>query len=495
MDQKYRLNRIDVKLGESEIMDSYTLNDRNVKVFITKDGKYLIREPEMPQGAEELYDLIIRKIDMSFKLESGENSSPDMLASKFEEAFWDTTKRLNREDEAKDTFRNISYYIKRDIMGFRILDALMRDPQIEDILCSAYGREIMIVHKEYSGKFHTLETNVKFATATDMEQFIQRIYGKTGSEPTESNPISVTYMDDGSRISCTFGSQVSKPGPVIAIRKFPEHPLSITNMLESKTISFEVAAYIWTLLDAKAVGLVIGVTGSGKTTLLSSFMTMINPRWRVLTIEDTLELQIPHKDWVRYHTRKSYGMISDRYDIPIRRLIDSSLTQKPDFEVIGEIRLEDMDMLFQSVGTGHGGLTSFHASSPTGALTRMRGNKISDGELALTWFVVHTRVVELDSGKVRRVNDVSEVTADPDSGKISIRKVYEYDVFGDVIKNNIPLNECERYMESINICGIKDAKKDMEYRISLLQECVEKEVYDHKRVFGILGRYYEKGSK
>ena len=511
-DYRYALAAVDVDASGLDVLEQYSIG--SVEVYVTADGRYMVREPRVDGRAEAMYDAIMRKIDLGMSLASTEDADPEVMSSKFEDAFWETAGRLNRLDEARRLFPHISYFIRRELVGYGVLDTLMRDPDIEDILCSAHGRNITVVHKRHSGRFHALETNIAFPSAKDMERFIQRTFGRTGTEPTESKPISVTYMDDGSRISATFGSQVTKPGPIIAIRKFPSQPLTITHMIMSGTISAEMAAYLWTLLDAKAVGLVIGVTGSGKTTLLSSLVSMMNPRWRILTIEDTLELQIPHTDWVRYNTRKSYGMLSSGYDLTMRDLIDSSLTQRPDYEIIGEIRLRDMDALFQSVGTGHGGLTSFHASTPRGALTRMRGNGISDGELALLWFTVHSRVVHVGGRNVRRINDISEITADAETGSIGVNTVFRYDVYGDGFTMECgndgdggdgdggsgsgtdgegryrALKGTARYREAMLLSGIRDPDEDMGKRIGLLERCVREKATDMRSVFGILGEYY-----
>ena len=471
MDSTYSLSASSVDASGITAVEEYDVGKSHV--YITDDGRYMVSEPDIISGTDELYNAIITKIDISFGL--GNETDRDVLAQRFEEEFWDTARRLERYEEAAGKFRNVSYYIRRDVLGYGILDTMMHDPDIEDILCSAYGRPVRITHKRYSGRWHSLESNISFADVREMERFIQKTYSRTGAEPTEARPMSVTYMADGSRISCTYGKQVSKPGPVIAIRKFPAEPLTITDMIKYGTINTEAAAYLWTLLDAKAVGLVTGVTGSGKTTLLASFFSMMNPRWRILTIEDALELQIPHQDWVRCNSRKSYGMLSDKFNVTIRNLIDISLTQKPDFEVIGEIRLDDMDMLFQSVGTGHGGLTSFHASSPEGALT---------------WFVVHSRLVEIKHRRHRRVSHISEIISDP-GGRVSTLPVYEYDVFTDSLNRKVEnLMECPRYREAATILGIDDPAGNLSRRMRLLERCVEGGVRDMKSVFGILGRYY-----
>ena len=487
-DIKYSISRMDVDTSTLKVLEEYAVG--KVKVYITKNGQYMIKEPHVAEDGREIYNKIMSKINMGVGL-NDEDVDPETMAAKLEDEFWKTAAHLKLMDEVKKMFPDLRYYIHREILGYGILDPLMRDTDIEDILCSSFGRNIHIIHKRYSGRFHTLKTNVRFENSRDMERFIQKIYGATGTEPTESKPMSVTYMADGSRISATFGKQVSMPGPVIAIRKFPANPFTITHMMETGTLTTEMAAYIWTMLDAKAVGLVIGVTGSGKTTLLASFISMMNPNWRILSIEDTPELQIPHEDWVRLKTRKSYGMLSDQYDITIRNLIDVSLTQKPDYEIVGEIRLNDMDALFQSVGTGHGGLTSFHASSPGGALTRMRGNKISDGELALLWFTVYSSVVKRDGKNYRKIMNISEIVGNEETGKISVEDIFKYDVFADKFNKTGELKTHKRYLEAITVCGIKDPEADMQKRMKLLKECIDTKAEKVNEVFNILSKYYE----
>ena len=493
---KYSLASMTVDTTGLDVLEQYAIG--RASVFITNDGRYLVREPHLPREAGDMYDRIVKRINTGVGFTAEDDSDAMTMARKFEDSFWDVARRIKEYDAARRLFPDLKYYIHRELAGYGVIDVPMRDPDIEDILCSAPGRAMRVNHKRFSGRFHSLETNIQFDKQRDMERFIQRVYGRTGTEPTESKPMSVTYMADGSRISSTFGSQVSTPGAVIAIRKFPQTPLTITHMIESGTLTARMAAYAWTMCDAKAVGLVIGVTGSGKTTLLGSLVSMMNPRWRILTIEDTLELQIPHHDWVRLKTRKSYGMLSESYDIPIRSLIDISLTQKPDYEIVGEIRLSDMDALFQSVGTGHGGLTSFHASNPEGALTRMRGNGISDGELALIWFTVHSAVYRKDGRNVRRVSNISEVLSD-DEGKVAPRTIFRYDPFADGgagrFVEDMPVHDSQRYGEAVQVCGIDDPRADFDRRVQLLERCVEEKAHDVQSVFSVLGEYYGHGGE
>ena len=486
---RYRLSSISADISNVETLDSYQLDQADV--HITKDGRYLVREPPITKEAHDLYDVIIGHIDIGSSFDVNANVDDDMIAAKLEESFWHIAEQEKRLEDAKRMFPHLKYYIRRNIQGYDILDVMMRDPDIEDILCSAPARNIRVVSRKYSGRFHTLESNVMFADISEMERFIQKIYGKNAAEPTESKPMSVTHMPDGSRISSTFGRQISKSGPIIAIRKFPAKPLTITHMLKSETMTVEMAAYLWTLLDAKAVGLILGVTGSGKTTLLAALASMLNPRWRILTMEDTLEIQIPHGDWARLNTRKSYGMLGEKFDITMRHLIELSLTQRPDYSIVGEIRVSDMDSLFQAVGTGHGGLTSFHSSSAEGALTRMRGNQISEGELALLWFTTHSAVVRIQGTYKRKVRTISQITQNAD-GTLKIEDVYKYDPFNDVFEAKIDPLATRRYKEARNICGIDDPVEDMKRRVGMLQMCMDTEAYTVEAVFDILGQYYNR---
>ena len=458
-----------------------------VRVYVTRDGRYIVGEPPISPEADELYGAIVSRMSLGVEVEPADD--PEEAAVRFGEAFWEVAERMKRLEDAKALFPNLDYYLRRNFAGYGLLDPLMRDPDIEDILCSAPARPIRVVHRRYSGTFNTLVSNVMFRDQEEMESYIQRVYGRTGTEPTESRPMSVTHMADGSRISATFGSQVSQPGCTIAIRRFPQNPYTIADMIRNGTMTSVMAAYLWTLLDAKAVGLVIGVTGSGKTTLLSSLVSMMNPRWRILTIEDTLELRIPHTDWVRLNTRRSYGMMGEQFDVTVRNLIDISLTQRPDYEIVGETRLFDMDALFQSVGTGHGGLTSFHASTPYGALARMRGGGIGDGELALLWFVAHSARVRRGGAYRRKVTDISEIVPDG-AGGIRVCNVFQYDMASDkFLGGNI--SESYRYGEALRVCGITDPESDMERRIMLLERCARQRKSTPDGVLGVLGGYYK----
>lgn len=350
------IHHTEVDVQDYTTIAQYTVADGHASIHITEDGRYLVTEPPFSKEADKAFGVIMSRIWESDVIDVY-NKSPKELERTIHDRFWRVGIKLYHKDELQSLFHALKYYIVRDITGYGVLHPLMTDPNIEDIMCSAPERPVYIVHKEYSNRFHRLPTNVLFRTDDEMATFISRQFRPTGNEPTVAKPGAVTYLPDKSRISATIQNIVSEPGSTICIRKFPSNPYVITHMLKKNTLSYKMAAYLWSLLDARAAGLVIGVTGSGKTTLLSALATMMHPRWRILTIEDSLELQIPHEDWVRYHTKKTTSIVGSEHDVTIAKLIDQSLTQRPDYEIVGEIRdVADARQLFQSMGTGHGGL-------------------------------------------------------------------------------------------------------------------------------------------
>ena len=351
-----RIIRSSIKVETAEIIDSYTVADGRVSVKITADGWYLVEEPPFQKAAADAYSAIIDKMQETLLFDT-EGKSPTEIEHMVNDQFWKVGATMYSERELEGLFHALKYYIMRDLTGYGILHPLMTDPEIEDVQVSAPARPVHITHKRHSNRFNQLITNISFPNDDEMKTFINKRFLPTGNEPTVAKPGAVTYLHDKSRISVTLGDVISEPGSTISIRKFPEKPYTITHMMRGNTLTPEMAAFLWSLLDAQGAGLVIGTTGSGKTTLLAALTTMMNPRWRILTIEDALELQIPHLDWVRYHTKKTTSTVGAEHDITIAKLIDQSLTQRPNYEIIGEIRdVNDAKQLFQSMGTGHGGL-------------------------------------------------------------------------------------------------------------------------------------------
>lgn len=259
---------------------------------------------------------------------------------------------------------SIVQQVYSSIRGFGILDTIMNDDDITEVMVNG-PNDIFIERK---GKLEKLEQ--KFESERRLEDIIQRIVGLAGREVNQANPIVDTRLPDGSRVNVVL-PPISLVGPVVTIRKFSKTPMTIDMLIKYGSITQEIADILELLVKAKYNIFISGGTGSGKTTFLNALSNYIPHDERVITIEDSAELQIAHIDnLVSLETRNANA--SGAGQITIRDLIKSSLRMRPERIVVGEVRGgEALDML-QAMNTGHdGSLSTGHANSVRDMLSRL----------------------------------------------------------------------------------------------------------------------------
>lgn len=473
-------------ISEFHIIDSYQVNDANI--YITNDGEYLVVEPPLTKDAHIIYQEMMEQL--FYSLEPLHNSADPV--NYLEKHLWKEAEDRAMTDILSRCFQSLRYYLVRDILGYGILDVLMHDDNIEEITAERFDTKIGVIHRRFT-EFNILDTNISFNTHQTMNSYIQRLVQKTGNAVTTAVPIVNTITKEGDRIAVTYGSEVSLPGSTLDIRKFTRQPFTISHLLELETLNEIIAAYFWMLFDAKAFGLVIGETGSGKTTILNALLGLTNPRWKIVTIEETPELKIPHVRWERLITRTSPLITNSNFDISIMDLIRASLRMRPDFEVVGEVRGKEAQFLFQSAATGHGGLTTFHGSSAESALNRLESEPINikASQQMLLWFVAHvTRLKTLDKKITRKIVDIKEVT--PQLNSVALHDLFIFDqktssynivTVDQLIKKSIKVHD------AANILNV-EPKEDLEKRIDLLEECKRSHAHTINEIFSIISNYY-----
>ncbi len=259
---------------------------------------------------------------------------------------------------------NLVQQVYSSIRGFGILDSIISDDTITEVMIN--GPENIFIEK--SGKLTKL--NAVFESQKRLEDVIQRIVGMAGREVNQANPICDTHLPDGSRVNVVL-PPISLCGPILTIRKFSKTPMTIEKLIEYGSITKEIADKLEVLVRAKYNIFISGGTGSGKTTFLNALSNYIPKDERVITIEDSAELQIKGVDnLVSLETRNANA--SGAGEITIRDLIKSSLRMRPERIVVGEVRGgEALDML-QAMNTGHdGSLSTGHANSTDDMLSRL----------------------------------------------------------------------------------------------------------------------------
>ncbi len=333
-----------------------------------------------------------------------------------------------------DTMVYVANQIYASIRGYGLLDGIMSDDSITEVMIN--GAENIFIEK--NGKL--IKLNDRFESQKKLEDIIQRIVAKAGREVNQANPIVDTRLLDGSRVNIVL-PPIALCGPTVTIRKFSKTPMTIAKLIEYKSITTEIAAKLELLVRAKYNIFICGGTGSGKTTFLNALSNYIPKDERVITIEDSAELQITGVDnLVSLETRNKNS--SGAGEVTIRDLIKSALRMRPERIVVGEVRGgEALDML-QAMNTGHdGSLSTGHANSTKDMLSRLE-TMVLQGAAGLPLEAIRQQIASAIDiiihlsrlrDKSRKTMEICEVTG-YENGEIILNPLY---IFEETEKSTI----------------------------------------------------------
>jgi len=323
----------------------------------------------------------------------------------------------------------IKYLMVRDKVGMGTIDVMIKDTYIEDISCSGLGT-IFLEHKIFKG----VKSAITFEEHEDLDDFVLRLSEQIKRPVTLRNPIVDATLPDGSRINIVFGREVSRRGSNFSIRKFSDVPLSIIELIEFGSISYEMAAYLSVVIEDGMNLFVVGETASGKTTLLNAVTTFIPLSYKIVSIEDTPELQVPHANWIREVSRAP-GQGEKGASVSMFELLKAALRQRPNVIIIGEIRGEEGSIAFGAMQTGHEVMSTFHASNVEKLIQRLTGNPISIPKTYIDNLnvVVCQNAVKLPNGKLgRRATSISEIVGyDSTTNTFSYVEVFRWNPVTD----------------------------------------------------------------
>lgn len=477
-----------------EVFAHYDVGPCRISICKDKKGKmyYLIDEPPIDDVGKALYTKIMKFLYISLPSEIGNDMSARIYLKK---KVIEIAKKMKLEKHVIPILDTLLYYVARDAFGYGVIDVLMKDDNLEDILEESFNSPVGIIHKKF-GEYNILDTNINFDTIDATNSFVQKLVQRTGKSMTAAVPIIDSMTKEGHRIAATFGKEISLPGPNFTIRKFSKEPLTITKLLQTGTLSPLMAAYVWTLLDSKAFVLLIGSTAAGKTTTIGAFTSLINPQMKITTIEDTPELRMGHVHWQRLITRKGSSILSDKYEITMNELVRLSLRSRPDYIVVGEVRGEEISSLIQAVATGHGGLTSFHASDASATLVRMKSPPMNvhlSGQMLISSIVQQNRLVSPDGKIVRKVTEITEIV--PTDEKIELKKVMGWDAstmqffpenVEELVKKSMRLHE----VSMINGWTKEDLTSQLITRMCFLMRMMQNNITEFNDVSKELEKFY-----
>ena len=323
----------------------------------------------------------------------------------------------------------IRYRVLRDKVGLGILQPLLLDPYIEDISCSGVGH-IFIEHKI----FKSVQSSITFVDHDDVDDFAVWLGEWIKSPVTVRNPLVDAVLPDGSRINIVYGREISKRGSNFTIRKASGTPTSVLELVDFGSLDYTMASYLSLMLENGMNVFVVGATASGKTTLLNAITAFIKPEAKIVTIEDTPEVQVPHNNWLQESTRLGGGEKKGS-DVGMFELLKAALRQRPEVIIVGEIRSMEAVVAFQAMQTGHAVMSTFHASSVEKLIQRLTGEPINIPKTYidnLNVAVIQSAVRLADGKGARRVLSINEIIGyDPLTNSFSFLEAFRWNAAED----------------------------------------------------------------
>jgi len=477
---------------QGEVLNKYAVEQAAVFVADREGrGLYLVSEPELTPEEQRIYSLLMESLYFSMK-PAAKIEDP----MKYVESFiWESAEDLGIVEAVQRSFQKLKYFIARDAFGYGPLHVPMMDPDIEEISITSYAAPVNVIHRRFT-QYDWLETNIIFGSEDSLRNYVQRLAQRAGKSVTVAIPFTDAMTKEGHRIAVTFADEVTLPGSTVAIRKFPESPLSMAHLLKFRTLTPLMAAYLWLLVEYKGFVMTIGAMGTGKSTMLNCLLTMIDPTLKISTIEDVPELRIPHQSWQRFKARHTYSITEAKFDVDLMDLVKLSLRYRPDYITVGEVRGEEIRALVQAAALGHGALCSFHGESPEAAVIRMKSPPmdVPEGNLMLIWCMVQLGRVRMPDGSmVRRVLEAVEVV--PENGRVELKRVFTWNARDDsfspedakaVVKRSYRLSSVKR------LTGWSDDElvEELERRADYLAKTVEEGKLDYPLFAEAIRQFY-----
>jgi flagellar protein FlaI len=382
-----------------------------------KEFRYEVIEPKLTNEEEEIKDKLIYFFRVRADIDVFDTDEKQKKKD-LEEALDIIVKEkhLVLKDKAKD---RVYYYIFQEFMGFGKIDILMHDEGIEDISCDGINIPIFLFHKD----FDSIRTNIIFRDIDELDSFIVKLSQMCGKQISVYEPIVDGKLDDGSRLQTTLSKTITRYS-TFTIRRFKESPLTPIDLVENNTMSIDMAAYFWMAIEKGTNILFCGGTAAGKTTALNALSLFLPSTFKIVSIEDTREINLPHENWIAGTTRTGFTsseITKTGKDIDMFDLIKVALRQRPRVIIVGEVRGREAYTLFQAMTTGHLSYSTVHASDMHTLIQRLENKPIDLPRALLTSLdlIVFLNSVTIDGIPVRRITNVTEVIKlDPGSNRL-----------------------------------------------------------------------------
>ena len=387
-----------------------------------------------------------------------------------------------------ESYEKIYYYLCRDFLGLNEIEPILRDYFVEDIECNGSNSPVYIIHRI----FRNIKTSVNFKNPDELESLVEKLAQRCGKHISYADPILDGTLPDGSRVNATYTADISTKGPTFTIRKFTVTPWTPPELISFRTLSPEMMAYLWILVQYKMNILITGGTASGKTTLLNAIAFFIPPEARVVSIEDTRELNLPRENWLPSVARGSTGSKGEN-EISLFTLLRSSFRQSPDYVIVGEVRGKEASVLFQGMASGHSSISTMHSDSVDTLIKRLETPPIELSPTLLNvldcvCIMTHAIVNKEETRKLREIVEI--VNVDP-NGIAVINTPFSWNASEDKFYYKTGSKVFDKISKRY---GISTEELELEFRkrAQLVYQMYKRKVMKFEEVQELINKYYKR---
>jgi archaeal flagellar protein FlaI len=457
----------------------------------TKEYLYEVIEPQLTAHEKQLVEHLKATLTRILGSDVGNLSTAD--------------KRAYLRGEAEEYFRSrgitlgplsmerIIYYVLRDFVGYGPVDALIFDTEVEDISCDGVEVPLFIFH----GKYESVKTNVVFPDEESLNSFIVMLGQRCAKAVSVSSPILDGTTPEGHRVQATYAREVTTRGASFTIRRFKERPFTPVDLVAMGTASEEMVAYFWLAAEQGESVIVCGGPAAGKTSTLNAIALFIPPTAKIVSIEDTREVNLPHENWIPGATRSGTG---DRGpdgkaagEVDMFDLVRAALRQRPNYIIVGEVRGRETYTMFQAMATGHTTYSTMHADSVKSMVNRLENPPINTPRILLS--ALNNVIIQIqartEKGVVRRLKQVLEIVGfEPETNELITNTVYEWDPGTDkfVFKGHSFL--FDKIMDLKNY-GPDEMDAEFQRRTQVIQYLVQNNITDYRQLWRTIAQYYK----
>ncbi len=456
-----------------------------------KEYLYEVIEPQLSRHERELVDHLKETLGKILGSESQTlttNEKRAYLRGEVEEYL--KTRQISLSPLSTE---RVVYYIQRDFVGYGPIDAMILDARVEDISCDGVEVPLFVFH----GKYESMKTNVIFDDENTLNSFIVSLGQRCGKAVSVSAPILDGTTPEGHRVQATYAREITTRGASFTIRRFKERPFTPVDLVLTGSASEEMIAYFWLAAEQGESLIICGGPAAGKTSTLNAIALFIPPTSKIVSIEDTREVNLPHENWIPGATRSGTG---DRGsdgkaagEVDMFDLVRAALRQRPNYIIVGEVRGKETYTMFQAMATGHTTYSTMHADSVKSMVNRLENPPINTPRILLS--ALNNVIIQIqartEKGVVRRLKQVLEIVGfEPETNELITNTVYEWDPATDkfVFKGHSFL--FDKIMELRNYTH-DEMDAEFQRRVAVVHYLASNRITDYRQLWRLVTAYYK----